>query len=113
MKIHKRAGFTRTIVVGADVESGEAIASGAKAAISNGKYLNGESGEFDLAGVKEFVKDTALVLAQGALVDYEIATKTVVATATGDFALGEVDIAAGAGLVAVDVLVNGLPMAFV
>lgn len=113
MKINIKSGYVRTITQGAAVESGEAVANGAKAAIANGKYAAGEEGEYDMGGVKQFVKDTALVLAQGALVDYAIATKTVVATTTGDFALGVVDEAAGAGPTVVNILVNDRPMAFV
>ena len=113
MKKHVRAGFTRTIAHTAIVSSGDVIENGAKAAMANGDYAANADGEYDIAGVKSFPKLTGLVIGQGVAVDYEIATKSVVATTTGDFALGELDEPAVNGNLTVNVLMNGLPMAFV
>ena len=113
MKIDIKAGFTRTIAHTAIVTSGQPIANGTQAAIANGAYIADESGEYDISGVKKFDKTAALVLAQGVKCDWDIATAKVVATTLGDFELGIVDEPAAGADDSVNVLVNGLPMAFV
>lgn len=56
-------------------------------------------------GVFQFNKG-ALVVTEGLAVDWDIATSSIVATTTGDFALGYVTKAAGAGVAVAEVLLK-------
>ena len=79
------------------IESGLPAQIGTLVGISAGKYEANEEGEYSLMGVYRLAKDSALVLAQGVAVDWDDTAKEVVATTTGDFAIGAVFRAAGNG----------------
>lgn len=105
MKNSVKDGKYITYAHSAAVESGDMIQIGALVGVACGKYAANESGEYSLLGVYSFKKTGATVFAIGAAVEYDTATKEIVATGgAGDFAAGWVFEAAASGSTSVKVL---------
>lgn len=92
------------------VVAGKAYLIGAIIVIANISAAAGAKFTGSTKGVYKFVKDTALVLAEGAEVKWDIETGTVVATGdvAGDFVLGYVTEAVGAGVLSVNVKIKAV-----
>lgn len=71
------------------VESGDAIVIGGLIGIATGKFAANVAGIYSLKGVYKFAKLSGFTAAIGVAVDHENTGKLVVATTTGDFALGK------------------------
>lgn len=104
MKNFKQPGKVMSYAHGSAVESGDVVQIGALVGIATGKYAANEEGEYALMGVYSLPKGSATVIAQGAAVDWDDTAKLVVATTTGDFAVGWAFTAGVNGEDSVDVL---------
>lgn len=103
MKNSVQKGEVMTFPVAAAIESGEPLQIGTLVGVAAGKYAIGDSGELVLVGVVKLKKASALVVAQGAEVQWETSTKEVV-VGTGDFVVGKAFKAAANGETTIDVL---------
>ena len=88
MKNYVKEGKQMPYTPGADVESGRAVLVGTIVGITTGKILNGEEGELSTVGVFSIPNPDSVVIAQGALVGYDIAGHKVIAAGAGDFDMG-------------------------
>jgi predicted RecA/RadA family phage recombinase len=104
MKNFAQPGCVMTVPsLAAAIDSGMPLLVGAVPVVATGTYAIGDNGEFATEGVFEFAKTTGAAMAQGALVEWDIATAKVIADAGGDYDLGHVWEAASSGATTVKV----------
>ena len=88
MKNFVKEGKMMPYTPGADVESGALVEVGTIVGAATGKILSGVEGELSIVGVVSVPNPDSVVIAQGALAGYVVATNKIIAAGAGDFNCG-------------------------
>lgn len=103
----KARGTIMDYVAAAAIVSGQVLVIGTKVGVAITDIANGATGSVQVAGVFEVAKLSTDVVAQGALLYWDVTNSRATTTASGNTAMGYAHKASANGVAVVQVVLNG------
>lgn len=111
MKGYLRPGDVFMVTAGADIPAGEGVVSGNRFGVAITDIANGATGACQRTGVVNLAKTSANTFAVGAAVYWDNSTKKVTSTASGNRNIGTAEVAAGSGVLFLEVYLDAVSRA--
>lgn len=111
MKSYLRPGDVFMVTAGADIPAGQGVVSGRRFGVAITAIANGASGACQRTGVVNLAKTSANTFAVGDPVYWNDTTKAVTSTASGNRNIGTAEVAAGSGVLWLEVYLDAVSRA--